>query len=335
MISGIGIAMQLPGRKIMEMNPVKPMLAVSGQPFDSAEWVFEPKIDGTRCIAKVSQGVSGKKGVHLHNRRLFEITYRYPELALALAQGASGCVLDGEIAVFLEGKPSFSALAERDHQSNKLAIDYLSHALPASYVVFDVLYAQGKSVMDLPLRERKKVLQEELQESEIVTIADSFPEKGEDYFQAAQKMGIEGIVAKRLDSRYEPGTRSQNWIKIKKSLKLDLVIGGYIPGKGARAPYFGGLLLGAYSHGLLQYVGRVGSGFTDKELAEIAAAFSPMDLSPFANAPATTEARWIEPLMVVQVSVLEITTGGHLRAPVFLRTRDDKEPQECTIDQLN
>jgi DNA ligase D-like protein (predicted ligase) len=332
---GIGIAMELPGQMAMKIDPVKPMLAVSGQPFDSAKWVFEPKIDGTRCIAQVRQDAKEGKGVRLHNRRLFDITYRYPELALALSQGASDCVLDGEIAVFLEGKPSFSALAERDHQSNSLAIDYLSRTLPASYVVFDILYAQGKRVMDLPLRERKTILQEELQESEIVTIADSFPEKGEDYFQVALKMGIEGVVAKRLDSIYEPGTRSQDWIKIKKSLKLDLVMGGYIPGKRGRSPYFGGLLLGAYNHGLLQYVGRVGSGFTDKELAEIADGFSPTDRSPFANAPGTPEARWVEPLMVVQVSALEITKGGHLRAPVFLRTRDDKDPKECTMDQLN
>ena len=189
--------------------------------------------------------------------------------------------------------------------------------------------------MDLPLRERKRILREELQESEIVTIADLFPEKGEDYFQAALKMGIEGIVAKRLDSVYEPGMRSQDWIKIKKSLKLDLVIGGYIPGKGGRAPYFGGLLLGAYSHGLLQYVGRVGSGFTDKELAEIVSAFSPQDTLP---SPMHRERRRQDgssPNQVVQVSALEVTKDGHLRAPVFLRTRDDKEPQECTMDQLN
>jgi len=234
------------------MNLVKPMLAVSGQPFNSPEWIFEPKIDGTRCLAEVTSS-----GVRLYNRRLFDITYRYPELAAALARGAGGCFLDGEIAVFSNGRPSFAKLAKRDHLSDRLAIDYLARALPASYVVFDILYAKERSVMDLPLRDRKRILREELQESEIVTIADSFPEKGQDYFQAALKMGIEGIVAKRQDSVYEPGTRSQNWIKIKKSLKLDLVIGGYIPGKGGRAPYFGGLLLGAYSHGLLQYVGRV------------------------------------------------------------------------------
>ena len=185
--------------------------------------------------------------MRLYNRRLFEITYRYPEITAALAQ-ASGCVLDGEIAVFVDGKPSFAALAKRDHLSDRLAIDYLSRVLPASYVVFDILFAKERSVMDLPLRERKQILREELQESEAVSIADSFPEKGEDYFQAAQKIGI---VAKRLDSRCEPGTRSPDWIKIKKSLKLDLVIGGYIPGKGGRVSYFGGLLLGAYRHGLL------------------------------------------------------------------------------------
>ena len=311
------------------MNLVKPMLAVSGQPFNSPEWIYEPKIDGTRCLAEVTSS-----GVRLYNRRLSEITYRYPEITAALAQ-TSGCVLDGEIAVFSNGRPSFAKLAERDHLSDRLAIDYLARALPASYVVFDILFAKEMSVMDLPLRERKQILREELQESEAVSIADSFPDKGEDYFQAAQKMGIEGIVAKRLDSRYEPGTRSPDWIKIKKSLKLDLVIGGYIPGKGGRVSYFGGLLLGAYRHGLLHYVGRVGSGFTDKELAEIAAGFSPLDSSPFANKPATPEVRWVKPLQVVQVSALEITLGGHLRAPVFLRTRDDKEPQECTLDQLN
>ncbi|MDQ1261836.1 MAG: ligase 1 [Euryarchaeota archaeon] len=314
----------------MKINPVKPMLAVSGRPFNSAKWLFEPKIDGTRCLAEVSSG-----RVRLYNRRLLDITDRYPEITASLAQGASGCMLDGEIAVFVDDKPSFAALAERDHQSEKMRIEYLARTLPASYVVFDILYAKERSVMDLPLRERKQILREELQESEAVIIADSFQEKGEDYFQAALKMGIEGVVAKRQDSVYLPGTRSPDWIKIKKSLKLDLVIGGYIPGKGGRAPYFGGLLLGAYSHGLLHYVGRVGSGFTDKELVEITGGFSPINRSPFSNAPVTPRVRWVEPLVVVQVSALEVTLDGHLRAPVFLRTRDDKEPRECTMDQLN
>ena len=311
------------------LSPPKPMLAVSGQPFDSPDWIFEPKIDGTRCIALVSSGAA-----HLYNRRGLDVTYRYPELEKALAGSCHSCILDGEIAVFADGKPSFHSLAQRDHQSEKMRIDYLSQALPASYVVFDLLYAEGKSLLDLPLRQRKQLLPQQLPESESVSIIDFYTARGKDYFSAALKMGIEGVMAKRLASPYQPGKRSQDWIKIKKSLKLDLVVGGYIPGKGERSPYFGGLLLGAYERGLLYYVGRVGSGFTEAELAEITGSLVQRDSSPFANPPATSEVRWTEPLMVVQVSALEVTEDGHLRAPVFFRRREDKEPEECELSQL-
>jgi DNA ligase D-like protein (predicted ligase) len=313
----------------MEMNPLKPMLAVSGQPFNRVGWIFEPKIDGTRCITTVA------KDVRLQNRRLVDITYRYPEVVGALAHAAREYVLDGEITVFVKGRPSFRALAGRDHQVERMKIEYLSRAMPVSYVVFDILYANGESVMDRPLRERKEILHEVLQEGEIVSIVDSFPEKGEDYFQAALKMGIEGVVAKRLDSQYLPGIRSQDWIKIKRSLTIDLVVGGYIPGNGDREPYFGGLLMGAYDHGQLVYVGRAGSGFALVDLQEITSHFLPRIQSPFSNPPPTKDVKWVEPNLVVQVTALEVTHDGHLRAPVFLRTRGDKDPQECTIDQLN
>ena len=312
------------------LSPLKPMLAVSGQPFDSPDWIFEPKIDGTRSIALISSGT-----VHLYNRRGLDITYRYPELERALAGSCTGCILDGEIAVFADGKPSFHSLAHRDHQMEKMRIDYLSQALPASYVVFDILYAGGRSILDQPLRERKQLLPQQLQESENVSIIDFYSHRGKDYFSAALKMGIEGVMAKRLASPYQPGKRSQDWIKIKKSLKLDLVVGGYIPGKGERSTYFGGLLLGAYERGRLHYVGRVGSGFTEAELAEITSSLVQRSSSPFANPPATPEVRWTEPLMVVQVSALEVTKDGHLRAPVFLRRREDKDPEECELSQLS
>ncbi len=314
---------------LKSLSPPKPMLAVSGQPFDSPDWIFEPKIDGTRCIALVSSGAA-----HLYNRRGLDVTYRYPELEKALAGSCHSCILDGEIAVFADGKPSFHSLAQRDHQSEKMRIDYLSQALPASYVVFDLLYAEGKSLLDLPLRQRKQLLPQQLPESESVSIIDFYTARGKDYFSAALKMGIEGVMAKRLASPYQPGKRSQDWIKIKKSLKLDLVVGGYIPGKGERSFYFGGLLLGAYDRGLLYYVGRVGSGFTEAELAEITGSLVQRDSLPFANPPATPEVRWTEPLMVVQVSALEVTEDGHLRAPVFFRRREDKEPEECELSQL-
>ena len=312
------------------LSPLKPMLAVSGQPFDSPDWIFEPKIDGTRSIALISSGT-----VHLYNRRGLDITYRYPELERALAGSCTGCILDGEIAVFADGKPSFHSLAHRDHQMEKMRIDYLSQALPASYVVFDILYAGGRSILDQPLRERKQLLPQQLQESENVSIIDFYSHRGKDYFSAALKMGIEGVMAKRLASPYQPGKRSPDWIKIKKSLKLDLVVGGYIPGKGERSTYFGGLLLGAYERGRLHYVGRVGSGFTEAELAEITSSLVQRSSSPFANPPATLEVRWTEPLMVVQVSALEVTKDCHLRAPVFLRRRDDKDPEECELSQLS
>jgi DNA ligase D-like protein (predicted ligase) len=307
---------------------IKPMLAVAGQPFNSAEWIFEPKIDGTRCIANVSEDVM------LQNRRLANITSRYPELAKALAQRASHCILDGEIAVFSNGRPDFSALSVREHQMEMLKIDYLSRAMPASFVVFDILNIKGKSIMELPLSERKKILRDELQEDELVVVSDFFCEKGVDYFDAALKMGIEGIMAKRLKSTYQPGARSSDWIKIKKNLKLDLVIGGYIPGKGNRERYFGGLLLGCYESGKLVYVGRVGSGFSEKELQEIVQDFEPISWSPFANPPSTLEVKWLKPDRVVQVAAMEVTEQGHLRAPVFLRMRNDKEAQECTLDQM-
>jgi len=314
--------------KTIISDAIKPMLAVSGQPFTSPGWIFEPKIDGTRAMASVFDRVV------LRNRRQADISYRYPEIVEALSSSATGCILDGEIAIFSNGLPNFAALARRDHQSEAIKIKYLSAALPASYIVFDVLYARGEPVMDKTLRQRREILREVLKENEIVIPTDQFPEKGEEYFQAALKMGIEGVMAKRLDSLYLPGTRSPDWIKIKKRLKLDLVVGGYIPGKGNREPYFGGLLLGAFSSNELIYTGRVGSGFSEEELQDIIHAFHPIPSPPFSNPPSTLGVIWLKPEIVVQVAAMEVTDDGRLRAPVFLRIRDDKDPLECTIDQM-
>jgi DNA ligase D-like protein (predicted ligase) len=312
----------------MPINYIKPMFAVTGNPFSDPGWIFEPKIDGTRCIAHVGEDVV------MLNRRHTNITHRYPELVNALAAKAKDCILDGEIAVFSNGKPDFAALAAREHQNDKLRINYLSKAMPASYIVFDILESEGKRVMDRPLSERKTILSEVLQEDNLVIISDFFPVKGDEYFQAALKMGIEGIMAKRLDSTYQPGVRSPDWIKIKKRLKFDLVVGGYIPGKGHREPFFGGLLLGAYDSDRLIYVGRVGSGFSFQELEDFAGDFEPVSSSPFFNTPATPEVRWLKPRQVVEVAAMEVTADFSLRAPVFLRRRFDKDPKECSIDQI-
>ena len=149
--------------------------------------------------------------------------------------------------------------------------------MPASYIVFDILYLGQESLMDRPLLDRKSILKAELQESDVVTIIDYLPENGEAYFRAALEKGLEGIMAKRLASSYQPGIRSRDWIKIKKQLTIDLVVGGYIPGHGQREPFFGGLLLGAYDSGKLIYTGKVGSGFSKQELEEISGEFIPSD----------------------------------------------------------
>ncbi len=310
------------------MKPIKPMLAVSGKPFSAKGWIFEPKIDGTRCIVHVRNGT-----VLLQNRRLVDITYRYPEIVGSLAKG-SDCVLDGEIAVLTNGRPDFSALAVREHQSRKMKIDYLSEAQRASYIVFDILCAGGEDVMDKPLIERKKILKEELREDDIVSVIDFFPEKGEAYFKAAVRLGLEGIMGKKESSAYQQGIRSSDWMKIKRSLTVDMVVGGYIPGKGNRDAFFGGLLVGAYDQGKLVYVGRVGSGFSEKELEAVTKSFQPVSISPFSKSPPTSRVIWLKPEIVVEVTAMEVTHDGHLRAPVFIRIRDDKEPRDCLLEQI-
>jgi bifunctional non-homologous end joining protein LigD len=141
-------------------------------------------------------------------------------------------------------------------------------------------------------------------------------------------------MAKRLVSTYRPGVRSRDWIKIKKQITFDLVVWGYTTGLGQRQPFFGALLLGAYDSGKLKFTGKIGSGFSMKELEEISAEFVPSDESPFFHHSSTEEVRWLKPEIVVEVEALEVSKRRHLRAPVFLRTRDDKLPEECTIDQL-
>ena len=307
------------------------MLAVSGRAFSGKGWIFEPKIDGARCIAYISNNT-----VELKNRRMRSIAYRYPEIIRALKQSAGDCVLDGEMAVMSKGIPSFSTLAVREQQIQRTRIDYLSENLPASYIVFDILCRGKESLMDRPLLERKSILKEHLQESNVVTIIDYLPEDGEAYYKAALGMGLEGIMAKRLASPYQPGIRSKDWIKIKKRLTLDLVVGGYTHGRGQRQPYFGALLLGAYDSdsGKFIYIVRVGSGFSAEELKEISSEFVPSDESPFFRPIAKQGVKWLKPEIVVEVEALEVSKRGHLRAPVFLRVRTDKLPEDCTIDQL-
>lgn len=315
----------------MPVNPVRPMLAITGEPFSSPEWIFEPKFDGTRAIAHISAG-----SVTLQNRRLRVITARYPELEGGILQAAGrDCTLDGEIVVFDGEEIDFSALQRREQQRDATKIAYLAATIPATYVVFDILSLEGADLTREPLMERKERLRDAVAPNERVVVIDYVKEIGEEYFTAAMQLGMEGIMAKRLGSTYQPGERSRDWVKIKRRIDLDLVVGGYTAGSGSREETFGALVLGAYDEeGNLVPVGRAGTGFSREEAARILSILQEASRSPFSPPPDIPDVTWVIPEMVVEIGAQEVTAGGSLRAPVFLRIRDDKPPEECTLKEI-
>jgi DNA ligase D-like protein (predicted ligase) len=312
------------------MDLIPPMLAVRGEPFTRKGWIFEAKFDGTRCIAHISAD-----RIFLQNRRMADISRRYPELVAALRQTVKqSCVLDGEIIVFSRGKVDFHALQRREQQQKKLRIDILSQKYPATYIVFDILFSEEQNVMHEPLETRKQILATHIKEHDRVVVIDYLEEKGEAYFRAARKKGMEGIMAKRGGSTYQPGVRSKDWVKIKREVEFDLVVGGFTKGEGWRSPLFGALVVGAYREDFLVYVGRIGSGFSTEEFAQILDMVQPTEQSPFNPIPDLEAVTWVRPTLVVEVRAMEVTRGGSLRAPVYLRTRPDKPPIQCTYDEI-
>lgn len=307
---------------------LKPMLAeLAREPFDSEDHVFEVKWDGTRALCFVRGGVH-----RFQNRRLSDITKRYPELVVRTTRDA---ILDGEIVVMNGGIPSFERLQEREHTGNALRIAYLARRMPATYVAFDVLYVEDREVMSLPLLERKTLLRETLIESDRVVLSEHVETTGVAFFRAVVERGLEGILAKRKTSRYHLGKRSRDWIKIKKSQVQDCVIAGVSEGTGERATTFGALILGAYHEGELVYLGRAGTGFDEPTRAQILERLRPLASAscPFREVPdmEIPVAFWTEPRLVCEVRFLEFSHERHFRAPSFGRMRDDKAPRDCVV----
>lgn len=315
---------------------IKPMLAHSSEPFDSDEWIFEIKFDGTRAIAYVD---AEEKTVRLLNRRMLWFENRYPELKnLWQNISASKAILDGEIVVFHEGKPDFYKLAEREHVDSSLRAELLAKEMPATYIVFDILHLDGKDLVDLPLMERKQILASVLKESSNVAICQWIEGKGKELFEAAVSKGLEGIMAKKKDSLYELGKRSKKWLKIKATKTLDAVIVGYTTGTGEREE-FGSLIVAAYYKGKLKYIGKVGTGFSSQDIAylkqeldKIKTTKCPFEQQPELDLPEGRQPIWVEPKLVCEVKFLELTKDLQMRAPVFLRLRQDKSAEECTIE---
>lgn len=317
---------------------IKPMLAHLSEPFSSRDWEFEIKYDGTRCIAYID--VKNKSAKFL-NRRLIFFQNRYPELLDVWRDiKARKVVLDGEIVIFDRetGKPDFYKLAEREHVGNKTRIEILSKLMPATYVVFDILHKDGKDLIDLPLIKRRKILEETVKESERILLSTYVIGKGKEFFKAVKQEGLEGIMGKKLDSSYLIGERSKLWLKIKVLKTLDCLIAGYTSGTGKREP-IGSLVLGCYHNGKLRYVGKVGTGFSEKELNQLLARLEklktnkcPFEREPELDLPPERKVIWVKPKLICEVRFMNLSENLIMRAPAFVRLRIDKQPRECILE---
>jgi bifunctional non-homologous end joining protein LigD len=286
--------------------------------FDDKGFVFEIKWDGYRAIAEVNG-----PGTRLYSRNGLSFAEEYPTVFSELKKIKKKLVLDGEIvALNNEGKPSFQLLQQYGQNSNVSLV----------YYVFDLLYVDGKSVMKKPLLERKQLLQKLLPKSDVVKYSDHIEEKGTSFFKVMQQKGLEGMIAKRIDSTYHEGARSTDWLKIKHMLTDEAVIAGYTEARGGRK-YFGALILGSYENGELKYIGHTGTGFNSKTLKEVHDKMQALvtNKNPFAGkVRVNAKVTWIKPKLICNLKYTEVTNEGARRHPVFIGLRTDKSPKEVT-----
>jgi bifunctional non-homologous end joining protein LigD len=308
-------------------HDLQPMFAVlaADVPADDERWGFEMKWDGMRALATVDGG-----RVTLTTRQGNDATDRFPELRpLGEALGATDAVLDGEIvALDARGVPSFEALQPRMHVSSPATARKLAGEHPVAYMLFDVLWHDGHSTCELPYRERRALLESLRLTGPTWQTPPAAPGTGAAALATAEELGLEGVVAKRLDSPYLPGKRSDAWRKVKPTAGQELVVGGWLAGNGRLVGRLGSLLVGYHdptSHEL-RYAGRVGSGIDERQRERLEALLAPLarEQSPFASTPRLPSPRWVDPEVVVDVRFHQWTTGGLLRAPRFRGIRDDK-----------
>ena len=321
---------------------LRPMLAklTAVPPFgrngaDDGNWALEMKWDGVRALAFVERGQ-----VKLMSRTERDITATYPELAgLGRATDRKQLLLDGEIVVFgPDNWPSFEGLQPRMHVSDPASARLLAGQNPVTYLVFDLLQLDGRPLLDMPYSERRALLESLELAGPYWQTPPTFP--GED-FAAVQSVsaehGMEGLVAKRLASRYQPGARTSDWRKIKNHLSQEAVVAGYKPGQGNRTGLVGSLLIGVNDDSGLIYAGHVGTGFSAETLRMLTGRLEPLRRrdSPFDGPVPQMYARtavWVEPRLVIDVSFDRWTSAGRMRAPVYKGLRDDIDPADVTRD---
>ena len=306
---------------------ISPMLIGStAQAFDSPDHIFELKLDGERCLAYLDGD-----GTDLRNKRNMKMLPKVPELSQIHLRVRSRCILDGELIILRDGKPDFFEIQRRSLTSDPFKIRLASERLPASFAAFDILFLKDRQVMDLPLMERKELLAETVNENERLAISRYIENDGTAFYKLAEEQDLEGIVAKRKYSKYLPGVRTKDWIKIKNLIDEDFVVCGYIE----KEPGTVSVVLGQYipqgqTSRPLIYKGHVTLGISTADF-RIIKSVRRINRPPFHVVPPGNEkATWIEPVLVCAVKYMMKTSGGSMRQPVFKGLRDDKEPEECT-----
>jgi bifunctional non-homologous end joining protein LigD len=317
------------GEKKVLPGKLKPMMArLLDKPFSHPGWIFEPKLDGFRILAFLRNGK-----VKLRSRNGLDMTQQFREVADELeSQPEEELLLDGEMVALDErGLPDFGLLQNRVDLPKMPKLARQDDAAPLRYYVFDLLHVNGTSLRSTPLSDRKTLLDRVLITSDSVQKVEYIEGDGEEFFQAAVGLGLEGMVAKRRDSFYELGARSGSWLKVKGTQAQEFVVGGYTQGTGARSDTFGALALGYYDDGQLHYAGRVGSGFDRATLAALSEELERLhvDELPFVPDPelAKLNAQWVRPELIVQVKFAQWTADDRLRAPVFTGLRTEVDPR--------
>ena len=310
---------------IFEQKSIKPMLiGSSSEAFDSEKYIFELKLDGERCLAYLDPNL----GTDLRNKRNLKMLNKVPELANIHKQVKAKCILDGELIVIKDGKPDFFEIQRRSLTTNKFKIQLQANKYPASFTAFDILFFDDQEVNDMPLMERKKLLEEVLVENDRIAISRYIENNGKDFYQLAEQNNLEGIVAKKKDSKYYYDKRTKDWIKIKNLQDDDFVICGYIN----KDNNITSIVLGQYDGDKLIYKGHVTLGVSGTNFRMISSAtksdYHPFDTLP----PGNDDAVWIEPQLVCTVKYMMKTATGSMRQPVFKGIRDDKEPKDCVVN---
>lgn len=326
---------------IPDLHPM--MATLVPDAFDDENWIFEPKWDGVRALA-----ICQRDATALLSRSQNDITATYPEFGkLHERLVCNDAIVDGEIVTLQSGRPSFERLQSRINLQNERDITRMSAEVPATFIAFDLLYMDGRSLISLPVEERKELLDELIVTTDQVQVSPYTEGDGINLFHTARRMNLEGIVGKKLGCPYKPGKRVREWVKIKTIFDEDVVIGGWTPGEGSRSSTFGALLVGAYEDGELRFVGSVGTGFSEKLLSQMLPQLEALqtDVCPFVVDPRKTggsrfgkpikNPRWVTPELVAKVEFRELTSVGKLRAPSFKGLRADKAPEACLFEHLS